>query len=258
MVGLKFGSVAVILLSFLGTETLSLAQGSAAETGSSSGGKGKGNKNKDSGHTSKSSGDGEVEPYSYEISSRIIYDMKNGTVKPATDSADTKLSQSEMGGSVMVGSLLSDHIEPFFELSYVSTKRHVSAYSSKDSVMDFGLGVLVNLPQSEKSKGDKDDGVPEIMLAKWIPYIGILVGNSKATNTSGFTDVPGAKVKDSNTYTKFLVGTRWLMFPHISLNFGARILYENSSTSAESSEKTGADRSKLEIELNLLAMSIFI
>jgi hypothetical protein len=251
-------TIAAVVIGTLGIECQTLAQSAASDSSSNPTPKNKANKAKDVSRTSKSTPDGEIEPYSYEVSSRLLFNTKKGTVKPAGDAAETKLSQNEIGASVMIGSLLTEHIEPFFEFSYLSVKRDVADYTSKDSVLDIGLGLLVNLPQVEKSKVDKEDAGPDMMAAKWVPCIGILVGNSKTTDDSSFGADGVAKVSDGNSYTKLIVGTRWFVYPHISVNFDVRILYEKSTTSAESTSTHGADRSRVQVDITALAMSLFI
>lgn len=200
--------------------------------------------------------------YTYEVAGTIHYSTAKGAVRASGEESDTRLSETNVGSTMMIGWIASDHIEPFLEGTYRRVKRRVDKFTTNESIMDTGFGLLINLPQvskTSKTEGSESDGTDsEIMQAGWIPYVGILLGTSRNTDNRGTGGADQSNLSESDSYTKFLLGTRWMVFPNISLNFSARILYERSSSEAKSVGTNGAQRSKMEMEINLLSMSMFL
>ncbi len=205
----------------------------------------------------------EDENYTIELSSELIYKKTQGEVKLADQESATKLAETNTGFSFMMGYLLTDHIEPFIETKYVRLERKVAEFGSSETLMDVGLGAIVNLPQvnnDEKEDTPKAGTVPKNMFtrAKWIPYVGILFGTSSVKDSRGNTGADPATVTDGDSFTKFMLGTRWMVYPHVSLNFSMRLLYEKSKSAAVLPDEIGAERSKLKLETQLLSMSLFL
>lgn len=204
----------------------------------------------------------EDDNYSWELSSEIIYKKTQGEVKLADQESATKLSETSSGLSFMTGYLLTDHIEPFLETRYVRLERAVAEFGSSETLMDVGLGAIVNLPQpnSEAEETPAPGALPKnaFSRAKWIPYVGILFGTSSVKDSRGNSGADPATVTDGDSYTKFMLGTRWMIYPHVSLNFSMRLLYEKSKSAAALPDELGAERSKLKIETQLLSMSLFL
>jgi hypothetical protein len=199
-------------------------------------------------------------PYTTEFSMNVDYNVAQGAVKSADpDGTDAKFSETKIGVAFFTGWLVSDHLEPILEVKYSVLTQKVDTFESKQSLIDIGFGMLVNLPQVSDDRPARDqagNAVPEIMRANWVPFFGFLIGNSRATGTQGLPADSGV-LNDSGTFTKLVAGTRWMIYPHISLNLMIKALYENSTSTAESGDKLGASRSKLKVDMHLLSMSLF-
>ena len=189
--------------------------------------------------------------YRHEFATGINFSRSSGEVKAADQATATTISEQRIVSNIMYGWLASEHVEPFFELQYSTIQRDVAEFNSKETRMDAGLGLLVNLPQTSNNGGPKFQGV------KWIPYVGLLFGTSKVDDNRLLT-AGAASVLDSGTFTKIVFGARWMLYPRISMNFGIRLLYEKSETQAKDSAEKGASRAKTQMEVQLFSLSLFL
>ena len=194
------------------------------------------------------------EAYSQEFGTSLSFDTTSGSVKSADQESSTELANQRIGATLMYGWLATEHIEPFIEFQYTSVTRKVAEFTSTEVQLDTGVGMLVNLPQSES-----DSGGPPVKLqnVRWIPYVGLLFGTSKLTDGRALTSGT-VSVSDSGTFTKFMFGTRWMIYPHVSMNFGFRFLYEKSVGTVEVPDKKGASRSRTQLEAQMFSLSLFI
>ena len=192
--------------------------------------------------------------YSFELGVDLHYDMTTADVKTADQSKVTELKETEMGGGLQFGWIATDHIEPILEAKYTSVTRQIAEFESTETVLDAGIGLLVNLPQAPPYPGV--DGLNKFMRARWIPYFGFLIGQTQAINSNGETTK--TKYTDTDQTTKLVFGVRYMVYHHISFNTGLRLLYEKTDSNAELSEEKGASRSKMKVEARLLSLSLFI
>ena len=198
--------------------------------------------------------------YRHELNGSLSYDMSNGSTTDIADNSKTELKQSIIGAGVSYGYIVDDHLEPIIELQFRQDQRTVDNFTSNDQVMDVGFGLLVNLPVAGRPSSPREAAtnwdVPDFMRAKWIPYVGFLAGYNSNTAEQGESNQ--SKFTDQGTFTKVIFGTRYLVFDHVALNSSVRILYESNKSSAEDSNVSGADGSKLRVEARLFSISLLL
>jgi len=205
--------------------------------------------------------------YSFELQTAITYDSSSGTVASSPDDTGTKLNESRIGARFGCGFLLGDTLEPMFELNYSKYSREVSDFVAEDSSIGYGLGVLFNMPtgldrdkkkkKSEEGESEKE-AMPksELVRATWIPYLGFILAQETDTESRGATNV--STVSDGDLVTKLAVGTRWMLYEHLSVNFSLRASYQKSVSAAKDEEEVGGSVSKLELEARMLELSLFL
>ena len=202
----------------------------------------------------------EKEKYKHEVNGFLTYDMSSGSITDVSDNSSTELKQSVTGAGVSYGYIADDHLEPIFELQINQAQRTVDSFTSNDQVMDVGFGLLVNLPVATRPSSPREAAynwnVPDLMRARWIPYVGFVAGYSSNKADQGETNQ--SKFTDQGTFTKIIFGTRYMMFDHVALNSSIRVLYESNKSSAEDSSVSGADGTKLRVEARLFSISLLL
>ena len=209
---------------------------------------------------------GQERPH-YELLTSLSYDASTGKVSSTPTDSGTTLNETRLGARLGCGFILSDTAEPVMELNYQNKKRKVADFKSSETSIGYGLGVLFNMPmgiakdrKSKKRDLDDQDGEPiaksDFTNATWIPYLGFILNKKTDTESRGATN--STKVSDGDLITKLVIGTRWMVYERVSMNFSLRASYQKSTSTATDGAQVGGSVSKMEIEGRFLELSLFL
>jgi outer membrane protein W len=200
-----------------------------------------------------------------ELKSTVNYNSSTGQV----DSGDkkTKIDQNEIIATLTYGYFASDNVEPFLELTYRTASDKVGDISTSDSLLDWGVGMLFNIPmgpgetedsQSKRKKRKRGpvNDVATLANSIWIPYVGIMLASqtSGTKSTSNLGDE--SDLSHSDVVTKLIMGTRYMIYPNVGFNFALRLFYQNTASEAKAPNSQKGATQKLTIQADLVSLSL--
>ena len=203
--------------------------------------------------------------YYHEFVPSIKFVQKSGTAKSGTSNTDT--SEQDIQINLKYGYINENNVEPFLEVQHESSSGSVSTFSQENTILKTGLGVLFNIPvgklESNDEKKDKKEKKKRLSRrgfkgAKHIPYGGLVISQESTSKASGITSK--STTTGSSLTTKFIAGTRYVLFPHVAFNFSLKAYFEtgqDSSESPEATEKFEGATNHLALEFDLLSISLF-
>jgi hypothetical protein len=187
--------------------------------------------------------------YTHEIQSNLNYDASSGTVTSGEDTTD--ITKNTVSGRISYGYFASKNVEPFIEVLYRSVEEDVGGIATTESKIDYGLGMLFNLPDDPKPKNKK--GKSEA-VSNWEPYVGVLMysmsSDSDAANST--------TISQKSIVTKLVFGTRYMLYKHIGLNSSIRLYYQDSTSDATSSGDASGAKSETTYEIQLVGLTLLI
>jgi len=163
------------------------------------------------------------------------------------------------------GYLVNDNVEPFLEVGYKSQTDKVGDILKTESVIEYGLGMIFNLPIPDEEKAAKNPhdkeslevATPKLSISRWIPYIGLLIVSRQTENvgkSSTGSDMPN--LSHRAMVTKLLFGTRYMIFTNVGLNFSMKVNYRDSESEATAPSTEKGTSQVLTIETNLLSLTL--
>ena len=193
--------------------------------------------------------------YKHELFGYLDYTSGTGTITSGATATDVK--EGTLRGSFGYGYFMSESVEPVFDFSINNQDKTVGTYVNNWSNTEWSFGVLFNRPDGaledkdgKRKKGSEDEG--PLAASKWIPYGGFLVASRSSTQT--LSENNGA---EAQLVTKLMAGCRYMVFPHIAFNFWLKASYENSQSTATTTEESKGGISKLNLEMRLFSVSVF-
>lgn len=196
----------------------------------------------------------EVKEFSSEVYIELDFFKTDWTMSPE-EYQETTLNKVTYAGRLMYGLLLNDYVEPFIEAFYTNEKEEVANFTSSKTGVEAGAGVLFNLPfgvdltPDEIAKGS----TLKFSNAATIPYGGFLFSYKDIQNSQGSKSAPTTG-GGNNIITKIIVGIRFVIFQHFTINSNVRYSYQ--STVAAIPAKEGGKSSKSTLESQVIGLSL--
>ena len=193
--------------------------------------------------------------YDYELMTSLGVNYDTGSLNKAGEDAENFNNQT-VYFDLMSGILFGDHFEPILEVSLSQTTNTIGDYSETKSNLIWGLGALFNIPTGSKpSKIKQDANTPAFANSTWIPFGGFVFSGTSHDESGG--SATKTTIAESGLRTKLIFGSRYMLYPHIGLNFWLRLSYEQSASEVTEPDTTGGTVNKLSIQSNLLSFTMF-
>ena len=202
--------------------------------------------------------DSGIKDYTHEIVGWADYKKSTGALKREGANENTQIDSSTISTKFWYGYLLGDHAEPFFEVGYSVTEQKIADYTQKKKVLDWGIGMLFNIPGAPDQEVEYDANVnaPNFSQASFIPYGGVVVTTKSVVAEEGASTIVNSN--DDEMVTKLIFGLRWVPVDHLGLNFSLRVSHQKGESVAESGEKVGGSTSKTLIEAQMFAITLLL
>ena len=193
--------------------------------------------------------------YDYEFMTSVGVNFDTGSLNKTGEDAE-KFNNQTVFVDLMTGVLFGDHFEPIFEASYTQTTNIIGDYKETKNNLNWGLGALFNIPTGGKpDKSGADANAPAFANSDWIPFGGFIFSGTSHDESGG--NGTNTTIVESGLRTKLIFGSRYMLYPHIGLNFWIRMSYEQSASEVTEPDKTGGTVDKLSIQSNLLSFTMF-
>ena len=189
--------------------------------------------------------------YNQEIMASVDFQRITSTLNRSGDTASTAVSQ---GYTINVrhGLFMGDNFEPFYEISYDIKIESTDDVPKTTKDLGWGIGALFNIPivRDGAVRGDKGNA-PALAVSNWIPYGGIVVSSMGNNGTVG-----SVSATETGIHTSLILGSRYIIYPHVSVQSSLRFSYEKSSNLVIDSGQAGGELSKVTLKINLLSFSV--
>ena len=196
--------------------------------------------------------------YTYELKGSADINYQKGSQKAANGDKQDK-SNTIITTNLQFGYFMNKVVEPVIDLSWSSDAKSVGNYKRTNGLLNWGVGVIFNLPhfyrvhdENENQKSDESFD----FWSRWLHYGGfVLSSKSKTSKEEG--EAP-SEIKDSRFQSYLIFGSRYMVYENIGFNVSFKLHLANQDTEVNETSASGGSTTALQIDLNLLSLSVFL
>lgn len=199
-------------------------------------------------------GAAQAENYQHEINGSLKYLYTSGATQSDPENPRSEVNGNGIDLIISYGYFFPNLVQPIMELRYRSNSLKIGNVTEAVSDMEFGLGVLFNVPiPKDFNKKNKEDN--KFRNARLIPFGGVMIsklGAEHNRNTEG-----GQSVSADEMVTQLIFGSRYMIYQNVALSSSIRSFYQSEkTTTTEGDSSSSKARNRLTIEARLLSLSL--